>query len=159
MTPWTAVCQASLSSIISQSLLKFMSVELVMLSSHLTPVTSFSFCPQSFPAAGSFPVSWLFASGGQSIGASASASVLPMKIQGWFPLGWTALISLQSKGFSRIFFSATVQKHQFLGTQPSLWPDSHIRTWLLEKTIALTIRTLVGQVLSLLFNVLSSFVI
>ena len=78
-------------------------------------------CPQSFPASGSFPMSQLFTSGGQSIGASASASVLPMNIQGWFPLGLTGLISLLSKGLSRIFSSTTVRKHQFFSTQPSLW--------------------------------------
>ena len=75
--------------------------------------TPFSSCPQSFPAWGSFPVSWLSTSGGQSIGASALASVLPMNIQGWFPLGWTGLISLLSKGLSRVFSSTTVQKHPF----------------------------------------------
>ena len=78
-------------------------------------VAPFSSCPQSFPASGSFPMSWLFISGGQSIGASASASVLPMNIQGWFPLGLTGLISLLPKGFSRVFSSSTVQKHQFFG--------------------------------------------
>ena len=93
----------------------------------------FSFCPQSFPASGSFPMSWLFASGGQKIGASASASVLPMNIEGWFPLGLTGLISFQSKGLSRVFSSSTVGKHQFFGAQPFLWSNSHICTWLLEK--------------------------
>ena len=78
-------------------------------------VTPFSSCLQSFPASGSFPMSLLFASGGQSIGASAS--VLPMNTQGWFPLGWTGLISLQSKRLSRVFSNTTVQKHQFFGTQ------------------------------------------
>ena len=77
-------------------------------------VALFSSCPQSFPASGSFPVSWFFASGGQSIGASVSASVLPMNIQDWFPLGLTGLISLQSKRLSRVFSSSTIQKHQFL---------------------------------------------
>ena len=99
------------------------------------PVTPFSYCPQSFPASGSFLMSQLFASGGQRIGASASASasVLPMNIQDWFPLGLTGLISLQSKGFSRVFSSMTVQRYQFFGTQPSLRSNSNIRTWLLEK--------------------------
>ena len=87
----------------------------------------------NLPALGSFPISWLFTSSGQSIGASASASVLPMNIQDWFPLGLTGLISLQCKWLSRIFSNTTVQKHQFFGTQPSLWSNSHIRTWLLEK--------------------------
>ena len=100
------------------------------LSSHPLSPTPFS-CPQSFPASASFPMSQLFTSGGQSIGASAS--VLPMNIQGWFPLGSTDLISLQSKGLSRVFSSTTVGRHQFFSTQPSLWSDSHIHTWLLEK--------------------------
>ena len=93
----------------------------------------FSFCLQSCPASGFFPVSWLFASGGQSIEASASASVLPMNIQGWFFLKLTGLISLQSKGLSRVFSSTTVWKHKFFSTQPSLWSNSSIHTWLLEK--------------------------
>ena len=96
-------------------------------------VTPFFPCPQSFPASGSFPMSWLFASGGQSIRASVSASVLPMNIQGWFPLGLTGLISLLSKGLSRVFCSTAVWKHQFFGAQPYLWSNSHIHTWLLEK--------------------------
>ena len=93
----------------------------------------FSFCLQSFPASGSFPVCWLFTSGGQSIGVSASASILPTNIQRWFLLGLTGLISLQFKEFSRVFSSTTVRKHQFFGAQPSLWSNSHIHTWLLEK--------------------------
>ena len=84
-------------------------------------VASFSSCSQSFPISGSFPMSWLFASDDQSIGASASASVLPMNMQSWFPLGLTGLISLQSKGLSRVFSSTTFQKHQFFSTQPLLW--------------------------------------
>ena len=95
----------------------------------------FSFCLQSFPASGFFPVSWLFISGGQSIGASASASILPMNIKGWFPLGLTDLISVQYK-LCRLpkGFSSTIQKHQFFDAQPSLWSNSHICTWWLEKT-------------------------
>ena len=92
--------QASLSFTIPQSLLKLMSIELMMPSSHLIVCHPFSSCPQSFPASGSFPMSPLFASGGQSIGASAAGSVLPMNIQDWFPLGLTGLLSLQSKGLS-----------------------------------------------------------
>ena len=88
---------------------------------------------QSFPASGSFPVSQFFASGGQSYGVSASASIVLMNIQYWFPLGLTGWISLQSKRLSR-FFNTTVQKHQFFGTQSSLWSKSHIHAWLLEKT-------------------------
>ena len=85
---------------------------------------------QSFPASGLYP---FFASGGQSIGASDSASVLPMNIQDWFPLGWTGWISLQSKGLSRVFSNTTVQKHQFFGAQLSSQSNSHIQTWLLAK--------------------------
>ena len=92
----------------------------------------FSSCPQSFPASGSFPMSWLFTSGGQRIGVSASVSVLPMNIQGWFPVGWTGLISLLSKGLSRVFSSTIIWKYQFFGTQPCLWSNSHICTWLLH---------------------------
>ena len=95
---------------------------------------SFS-CLQSFPASGSFPVSQLFASGGQSIGASPSASVLPMNIQGWFPLGWTGWISLQStRRLLRVLFNTTIQKYQFFSAQPSLLSTSHICMWLLEKS-------------------------
>ena len=96
-------------------------------------VIPFSSCPQSFPASGSFPVSQLFASGGQSIRVSASASVLPMNTQDWSPLGWSGWISLQSKGLSRVFSNTTVQKHQFFGTQLSSQSSSHIHTWPLEK--------------------------
>ena len=96
-------------------------------------VVPFSFCPQSFPALGSFPVSQLFTSSGQSTGASASASVLPVNIQGWFPLGLTGLISLMSKGLSRVFSNTTVQKYQFLNAQPSLWSNSHVCTLWLRK--------------------------
>ena len=96
-------------------------------------VVPFSFCLQSFPASGSFPVSQLFASGGQSTGVSVSALVLPMDIQDWFPVGVTSLISLQSKGLSRVFLNTTVQKYQFFGAQPLLWSSSQIHTWLLGK--------------------------
>ena len=91
-------------------------------------VVPFSSCLQSCPASGSFPMSQFFASGGQSIGALASASALPMDIQGWGPLGLTGLISLQSKGFSRVFSNTMVQKHQFFSTYSSLWSNSHIYT-------------------------------
>ena len=96
-------------------------------------VIPFSSCPQSFPASGSFQMSQLFSSGGQSIGVSASTSVLPMNTQDWSPLGWTGWISLQSKGLSRVFSNTTVQKHQFFGTQLSSQSNSHIHTWPLEK--------------------------
>ena len=131
-TPGTAAHQASLSFTLSRSLLKLMSIESVMHPTILSSVTPFSFCLESFPASGSFLMSQLFASGGQSMGASASASVLPMNIQAW-SLGWTGLISLQSKGLSTVFSYTTVPKHQFFGTQLSLWSNSHIHTWLLEK--------------------------
>ena len=97
-------------------------------------VVPFSSRLQSFTESESFLMSQLFTSGGQSTGDSASASVLLMYIQGWFPLGWIDLISLQSKGLSRVFSNTTVQKHQFFGFQPSLWSNSHIHTWLLEKS-------------------------
>ena len=97
------------------------------------PRSPLSSCPQSFPESGSFPMSRLFTSGGQSIGASASASVLPMSIQGWFPLRLNGLLSFLSKELSRVFSNTTVPKHQFFGAQPSLWSNSHIHTGLLEK--------------------------
>ena len=129
----------------------------VIQASHLSVVPSSS-CPQSFPTSGSCPMSQLFASGGQSIEASASASVLPMNIQGWFPSGWTGLISLLSKGFSRVFSSTVVQKYQFFGAQPSLWSNSHIHVrhdyW---KNHSLTRWTFVGKVMSLLFKTPSRF--
>ena len=96
-------------------------------------VIPFFSCPQSFPASGSFPMSQLFASGGQSIRASASPSVLPMNTQDWSPLGWTGWTSLQSKGLSRVFSNTPVQKHQFFGAQLSLYSNSHIHTWPLGK--------------------------
>ena len=96
-------------------------------------VVPFSSYPQSLPASGSFPMSQLFASGGQNIGVSASASVLPMNTQDWSPLGWTSWISLQSSGLSRVFSNTTVQKHQFFSAQLSLQSNSHIHLWLLEK--------------------------
>ena len=122
---------------ISWSLLKLMSIGSMIPSNHLILCRPL-FLLESFPASGSFHMSQFFASGGQSIGASASASVLPMNIQGWFPLGLSCLISLLRKGLPRVFSSTTVGKHQFLDTQPSFWFSSHNHTWLLEKTIALT---------------------
>ena len=96
-------------------------------------VVPFSSCLQSFPALGSFLRSQFFQSGGQKIGVSASASVLPMNIQDWFPLGWTGCFSLQSKGLSNVFSNTTVQKHQFFSAQLSFQSNSHIHTWPLEK--------------------------
>ena len=116
----------------SWSLLKLMSTESMMPSNHLILCVPFS-CLQSFPVSGPFPMSWFFESGDQNIGASVSASVLPMNIQDWFPLGLTGLISLRYKGLSRVFSSTTVQRHQFFGAQLSLWSNFHIHTWLLEK--------------------------
>ena len=132
VTPWTAAHQASLSFTISQSLLKLMSFQSLMPSNHLLlpHIVPFSSCPQSFPASGSFLTRQLVPSGSQNIGASASPSVLPMNIQDWLPLGLTGLISLQSKGLSRVFSNTTVQKHQFFGAQPSLRFCSHIHAWL-----------------------------
>ena len=103
---------------------------------HLTissSVIPFSSCLQCFPTSGFFEMSQLFASGGQSIGVSASTSVLPMNTQDWSPLGLTGWISLQSKGFSRVFSNTTVQKHQFFCAQLSLWSNCHIHTWPLKK--------------------------
>ena len=120
-------------STISWSLLKLMTIESVMPSNFSFSDALFSSCLQSFPVSGSFPINWLFTSGSQSTGASASGSVLLMNIQGWFPLGVTGLIFLLSKGLSRVFSSTRFQKHQFFGTQPSLWSNSPSHTWLLEK--------------------------
>ena len=131
-TPWITACQASLSTtpgVYPDSCPLSRWCHPTILSS----VIPFSPCPQSFPASGSFPMSQFFSSGGQSIGVSASTSVLPMNIQDWFPIGLTGWISLQSKGLSRVFSNTTVQKHQFFSTQLSLWSNSHIHTWLLEK--------------------------
>ena len=122
VTPWTTAHQASLSLSISRSFPKFLSIELVMLSNHLIIIHPFLLLPFIFPA--SVLLSQLFALGGQSVGASASASILPMSNQGWFPLQLTGLISLLSKGLSRVFSSTTVRKRQFFGAQPSLWFNS-----------------------------------
>ena len=132
-TPWITARQDSLSYTISRSSLKLTSIESVMPSSLSSSVGPFSSCPQSLPASESFPMSQLFAWGGQSTGVSASASVLPMNIQDWFPLGWNSWIPLLSKGLSRVFSNTTVQKHQCFGAQPSSQSNSHIHTWPLEK--------------------------
>ena len=128
VTSWIAACQASLSIANSWSSLKLMSIELVMPSSHLILCR-----PLLLLASESFPMSQLFAWGGQSTGISALASFLPKNTQGWSPLEWTGWISLQSKGLSRVFSNTTVQKHQFFGAQPSSQSNSHIHTWPLEK--------------------------
>ena len=120
VTPWTAVRQASLSITNSRSLLKLMSIESVMPSNHLILCCPL-FLPSSiFSSIRVFQRSQFFTSGSQSTGVSASASVLPMNIQDWFPLGWTGWTSLLSKELSRVFFNTTVQKHQFFGAQLSL---------------------------------------
>ena len=119
-TPWTAACQASLSITNSQSSLKLMSLESVMPSNHLLLCHPLLLLPSIFPSIWIFSMSQFFASGGQSIGVSASTSVLPMNTQDWYPLEWTGFISLQSKGLSRVFSNTIVQKHQFFSTQLSL---------------------------------------
>ena len=156
VTPWTAVCQASLSITNSWSLLKLLSIDLV------TPSNYLIFChpfllPSIFPSSKVFwdesilhmrwPKYWSF----------SLVSVLSMNAQDWSPLGLTGLISLPSKGLSRVFSSTTVGRHGFSGAQSFLLPSSHIHTT--EKTIALTLQTFVGKEISLLFNMLSSFVI
>ena len=125
-TSWTAACQASLSITNSWSLLKPLSIESVMPSNHLILCRPLLLLPSISPSSGSFQMSQLFASGGQSIGVSASTSVLPMNTQDWSALGWTLWISLQSKGLSRVFSNTTVQKHQFFTTLLSLQSNSHI---------------------------------
>ena len=154
---WTAAHQASLSITNSRSLLKLMSIASVMPSNHLILYHPLSSCLQSFPESGSFPVSQLFALGGQSIGASAS--VLPMNIQDWFHFRLTGLIFLQSKGLSRVFSNATAQKHQFFSAQPSLQSNSHNPYMTTGKTITFTRRTFVDKVMSLPFHMLSKLVI
>ena len=135
-TPWTAACQASLSFTISWwwCPLSVDSCPLsVMPSNQLILCHPLLLLTQSFPASGSFLMSQLFTSGSQSIRASASALVLLMNVQDWFPLGLTGWIFLQSKGLSRVLSSTTIRKHQFFEAQPSLWSNSLIHTWLLEK--------------------------
>ena len=145
-------------------LVQFSSVNSCSLSQWCHPaisssVVTFSSCLQSFPTSGSFQMGQLFASGGQSIGVSASTSVLPMNTQNWSSLGWTGWIPLQFRGFSRIFSNTTVQKHQFFCAQLSLQSNSHIHTWLLKKNIVLTRQTLVGKEMSLPLSTLSRLVI
>ena len=132
-TLWTAACQASLCFTISRRCSNSCPLSQWSHPSISPSVALFFSCLQSFRASGFFPMSHLFALGGWSIRASASVSVLPMNIQSWFPLGLTDFISLQSYGVSRVFSSTTIQRHPFFGTQPSLWSNSRIHTWLLEK--------------------------
>ena len=133
LTPWSAAHQASLSITNSWSLDKLMSIESVMPSNHLILCHPLLLLPSIFPCIKVFPISQSFTSGGQSIRVSALASVLPMNIQDWFPLGMTGWISLQSKGLSRVFSNTTAQKYQFFCAQLYLWSNSHIHTWLPEK--------------------------
>ena len=133
VTPWTAEHQPSLSITNSQSLLRLVSIKLMLPSNHLILCHPLFLLPSIFPSIRVFQLSQFFTSGDQSIRVSASASVLPMNIQDRFPLGWTGWISLQSKGLSGVFFNIAVQKYQFFIAQPSLWSSSHIHTWLVEK--------------------------
>ena len=142
-----------------QSLFKLMSIESVMASNHLILCLPLLLMLWVFPSIKVFSNELaLCISIGQSIGASASTSVLPMNIQGWLPLGLTGLISLLSKGVSRVFSNTTVQKHQFFGTQLSLWSNSHIHSWLLEKPKLWLDGPFVSKVISLLFDTLFRFV-
>ena len=133
VTPWSAAYQASCSSSSPGACSNSGPLSWWHHPTISSSVIPFNSCLQSFPTSGTFQISWLFTYGGQSIGASVLASVLPMNIQDWFPLGLTGLISLQSKRLLSVFSNTTVQKHQFFRNQPSLWSNSHIHTWLLEK--------------------------
>ena len=151
-TPWTAAHQALLSSTVSWSLLKLMSIDSWCYLTLSFSVAPFSFCLQSFPASGSFPMSWLFTSGGQSIGVSASASVLPMSTQGWFPLGLTDLISLQSKGLSRAVSSTSLKASVLRYSALFMVQLSHL-SMTTGKPIVLTIQTFIDKMMSLLSNI------
>ena len=150
-TPRTAAHQASLSITNSQSLLKLMSIKSVIPSNHLILCRSL-LLPSIFPSIRVFSNESLLCIRCWSIGVSASASVLPMNTQDWSPLGWIAWNSLQSKRLSRIFSSTTIVKHQFFGTQHSLWPNFHHLYMTIVKIIALTIQTFISKVVSLLFH-------
>ena len=140
-TPWTAAHQAFSSFTISWSLLRLTSTELVMLFNHLILCHPLLLLSSIFPSIRVFLMSCLFTSGGQSIGVSASASVLPVNIQGWFPLGLTGLVSLQSKVPSRVFSSTTIWKHWFFGTQHPLWSSAPIHEcWkMIENSVELNL--------------------
>ena len=140
-----------------QSSLKLVSIELVMPFNHIILCRPLLLLPSVLPSIRVFSSESALHIRWPSIRVSASASVLPMNIQVWFPLGLPGLIFLQFKGLSRVFSNTTVQKHPFFSIQPSLWPNSHIYTWLLETTIALTIWAFVGKAMSL--NMLSRLVI
>ena len=149
MTPWIAARQASLSITNSQSSLKLTSIESVMPSSHLILYHPLLLLSSLLPSFRVFSNKLALRSGGQSIRATASASVLPMNIQGWLPLGWTGLTSLQSKRLSRIFSRTIIWKHQFFGAQLHQY-------MIIGKTIALTTQTFVSKVISLLFLYISA---
>ena len=133
VTLWTTVCQASLSITKSQNLLQLMSIELVMPSNHPILCRPLLLLPSISPSITIFSSDSVLHIRWPKIGASASVSVLTMNIQDWFPLGWTGWISLHSKELSRVFSNTTVQKYQFFSTQLSLYSNSHIHRWLLEK--------------------------
>ena len=154
VTPWTAACQASLYFTISLSLLKLMSIESVMPSNHLILCQPLLLLPSIFPSDRIFSSESALCIRWPKYWRLASASVLPMNIQGWFPVGLTGLI-LQSRRLSRVFSNITLRKHQFFSAQFSLWSNSHMTT---GKTIALTIHAFVGKVMSLLFNMLFTLV-
>ena len=147
VTPWTAERQAFLSITNSQGLLKLMSIESVMPSKHLILCHPLLLLPSIFPIIKVFSSESDLCIRCQSIGAWASASVLPMNIQDWLPLVLTGFISLQSKGLSTVYSNTIVQKHQFSGLQPSLWSNSHIHRWLLEKPLLWLKKTLHTPVL------------
>ena len=157
-TPWTAAHQATCSSPTHGACSNSCPSSWWCHPTILSSAVPFS-CLQSFPASGSFPMNQFSASSGQSIGASASASVLPMNTQDWFPLGLTDLISLQSKGLSRVFSNTTVQKHQFFWHSPFFMVQLSHTYMTTGKIIVLTRWTFVVKVVSLLFNMLSRLVI
>ena len=161
-TPSTVAQPAPLSSTISLGCSNSCPLSQWCYLNHLLLSCPFSFCSQSFPESGSFPMTRLFASSGKNIAASTSASVLPVSIWGWFLLGLTGLISFQYKGLLRVFSSTIVQKHQFFGAQPSSVLSLHQFShpyMTTGKTVALTRQILVGKVMSLLFNMMSRLVI
>ena len=152
-------CSTWLSITNSWSLLKLMSIELVIPFNHHILCYPLLLLPSIFPSIRVSSSEWVLLIRWPKYW-SFSLSISPSRnIQDWFPLGWTGLISLQSKGLSRVFSNTTVQKHQFFGAQHSLWSNSHIHTWLLEKTIAFTRRTLVNKLMFLVFNMLSWLVV
>ena len=159
VTPWTAAHQASLSITNSQSLLQLMSIESVTPSKHLILCHPFLLLPSIFSSIMVFPKKSTLRICWPKHWSFSSALVFPMNIQDWFPLGLTGLISLQSKGLSRVFSNTTFQKHRFFAVHHSLWASSHIHTWLLEKNHHFDYMDLVSTVMSLLSNTLSKFVL